>query len=190
LTITPAVCNAPVQAQGANVTGTKTVAGAPIEGQNITYTVTLTNSGPGAQADNPGNELTDVLPPTLTLVSASAPSGTAVANVGTNTVTWNGSLAASASVAISIVAKVNPGTAGQTISNQGTISYDSNGDGTNDATRVTDDPATIAGGDPTSVTVAPGPIIAVPTLSEYGLAALCLALVGAALLLLRRRRAV
>jgi uncharacterized repeat protein (TIGR01451 family) len=189
LTITPAVCNAPVQAQGANVTGTKTVAGAPIEGQNITYTVTLTNSGPGTQQDNPGNEFTDVLPPTLTLVSASAPSGTAVANVGTNTVTWNGSIAASASVAISIVAKVNAGTAGQTISNQGTISYDSNGDGTNDASNVTDDPATIAGGDPTSVTVAPGPIIAVPTLSEYGLAALCLALAGAALLLLRRRRA-
>src|SRR4029077_11571164 len=82
-------------APGAVVTGTKTVSAGPYAvGGTITYTVTLSNSGPGAQADNPGNEFTDVLPAGLALVSASATSGTAVATVGTNTVTWNGSIAA------------------------------------------------------------------------------------------------
>ena len=45
------------------------------------------------QQNNAGNEFIDVLPASLTLVSASATSGTAVANVGTNTVTWNGAIA-------------------------------------------------------------------------------------------------
>ena len=62
-------------------------------GGTVTYTVVLTNNGTGNQADNAGNEFTDVLPAGLTLVSATATSGTAVATVGTNTVTWNGSLA-------------------------------------------------------------------------------------------------
>ena len=48
----------------------------------ITYTVVLTNAGPNTQSDNPGDELTDVLPASLTLVSASATSGTAVATIG------------------------------------------------------------------------------------------------------------
>jgi uncharacterized repeat protein (TIGR01451 family) len=172
---------------GAAITGTKTVTGTPAEGSNITYTVTLTNNGTAVQGDNPGNEFTDVLPATLTLVSATANFGAAAANVGTNTVTWNGSIAVSGSVIITITAKVNTGAAGQTISNQGTFSYDSNTDGTNDASGVTDNPATAAGGDPTTVT-GEGPIVPIPTLSELGLAALGLALAGAALLILRRRR--
>jgi len=43
-----------------------------------TYTVVLSNSSTFAQQDNPGNEFIDVLPAGLTLVSASATSGTAV----------------------------------------------------------------------------------------------------------------
>ncbi len=174
---------------GAAVTGTKTETGTPAEGSNITYTVVLTNNGSAAQGDNPGNEFTDVLPSTLTLVSATASSGAAVANVGTNTVTWNGAIPVSGSVTITITATVKAGAAGQTISNQGTFSYDSNADGTNDASGVTDNPATPAAGDPTVVT-GQGPIVPIPTLSELGLAILCLALTGAALFLLRRRRTV
>ena len=60
--------------------------------------------------------------------------------------TWNGSIAVGGSVIITITAKVNTGTAGQTICNQGTISYDSNADGTNDASGVTDNPAHSGGG--------------------------------------------
>jgi uncharacterized repeat protein (TIGR01451 family) len=168
------------------VTGTKSFTGQPVEGGHITYTVVLTNSGTAAQGDNPGNEFTDVLPAGVTLVSASATSGAAAANTGTNTVTWNGSLAAGASVTITIQATINAGTAGQTISNQGTISYDSDGNGTNDASGVTDDPATPAAGDPTSLIVGAPPTV--PTLSDFGLAALAMALAAAALLRVRRRR--
>ena len=42
------------------------------------------------------------------------------------------------SVTITITATVNAGTQGSTICNQGTASYDSNNDGTNDATVLTD----------------------------------------------------
>ena len=90
----------------ATVTATKTVTGTFNPGGAITYTVVLTNAGPAAQADNPGNEFVDVLPASLTLVSASATSGTAVATVGTRTVTWNGSLANGASVTITISATI------------------------------------------------------------------------------------
>jgi uncharacterized repeat protein (TIGR01451 family) len=169
------------------VTGTKTFTGSTVEGSNITYTVILTNSGGAAQGDNPGNEFTDVLPSSLTLVSAAATAGTAAANTGTNTVTWNGGIAAGASVTITIQATIKAGTAGQTISNQGSISYDSDGNGTNDAGGVTDNPSTAAAGDPTSFVVEAVPV-AVPTLSDFGLAALALLLAAAALLQVRRRR--
>ena len=123
----------------------------------------LTNSGPGAQADNPGNEFTDVLPPTLTLVSATATSGTAVATVGTNTVTWNGAIAGErGTVTITITATILPAAAGTTVSNQGTISYDADGNGTNEATAQTDDPAVAGAANPTSVVVAAAQVIADP----------------------------
>ena len=69
------------------VTATKTVSGQFQPGGAIAYTIILTNSGDADQTDNPGDELTDVLPAELTLVSASATSGAAVATVATNTVT-------------------------------------------------------------------------------------------------------
>ncbi len=155
-------------------------------GSTLTYTVVLSNTGTGAQGDNAGDEFTDTLPAGLTLVSASATSGTA-ATAG-NTVTWNGTIPAAGSVTITITATINAGTTGQTINNQGTVSYDSNADGTNDATRPTDNPATPATGDPTPIVVAAPTPPGIPTLSEWGFAALIFALAGAALLLMRRRR--
>jgi uncharacterized repeat protein (TIGR01451 family) len=139
---------------GANVTATKTVSGTFVEGGSITYTIVLSNAGPGAQGDNPGNELTDVLPASVTLVSVSATSGTAVANIGTNTVTWNGAIPASGSVTLSVSATIDLGTAGTTVSNQGTISYDNDGNGTNESNRQTDDPSVGGAADPTSFEVA------------------------------------
>ena len=44
--------------------------------------------GPGAQLDNGFDEFLDVLPAALDLVSASATSGTATANLAADTVTW------------------------------------------------------------------------------------------------------
>jgi uncharacterized repeat protein (TIGR01451 family) len=138
-----------------NITASKSIAGGAThpEGSTITYTIVLTNSGTIAQADNPGNESTDVLPASLTLVSAAASSGTAVANLGTNSVTWNGAIAGGGSVTITIQALVNTGTSGTTIANQATVSYDSDGNGTNDATRLSDDPSTAAPSDPTAFVV-------------------------------------
>ncbi len=175
-------------APGATVSGTKTAAGTFTVGGTVTYTVILTNSGPGAQGDNPGNEFTDVLPPTLALVSASSTSGSAVATVGTNTVTWNGSIASGASVTITITATILPAAAGQTVSNQGTISYDADGNGTNESTAKTDDPGTAGAANPTTIVVGGGtPVPAVPTLSALGLALLALLLGGLAFAILRRR---
>ncbi len=159
-----------------DINGTKTVAGAFSPGGAITYTITLSNSGAGAQADNPGDEFIDVLPASLTLVSASASSGTTVATVGTNTVTWNGAIPAAGSVTITINATINP-TAIGTITNQGTINFDADGNGTNEATRPTDDPAVGGGADPTGFAVL-GLSIPVPTLSTLALFAMGLMMLG------------
>jgi len=176
-------------AAGATVSGTKTASGAPFTaGSTVTYTVVLSNSGPGPQGDNPGNEFTDALPPGLALVSATATSGTAAANTGTGTATWNGSIPASGSVTVTITATILPAAAGTTVSNQGTIAYGSNGDGTNDATAQTDDPGMTGAANPTSIQVpAVPPVITIPALSTFGLLFLGLALAGLALALMRRR---
>ncbi|HKR65432.1 MAG TPA: S8 family serine peptidase, partial [Thermoanaerobaculia bacterium] len=138
----------------ATITANKTVSGQLRAGGTIAYTVVLSNSGVAPQQNNSGNEFIDVLPAQLTLVSANATSGSAVATVGTNTVTWNGSIPASGSVTITINATVAPNaTALSTISNQGSFNYDADGDGTNEASGVTNDPGTGAANDATSFVV-------------------------------------
>lgn len=171
----------------ANLTATKSVGGAFFPGGTVTYTLVVTNAGPGAQSDNAGAELTDVLPPELTLAGATATSGTAVASVGTNTVTWNGSIPAGGSVTLSITATVNAGfAAGTPISNQASLSYDADGDGTNEASGLSDDPAVAGGSDPTLFVVEAPPVVLIPTLNEVGLAVLVLLLGLGGVALLRR----
>jgi hypothetical protein len=138
----------------ANVSGTKTVSGTFAPGGSITYTVTLSNSSTSPQLDNPGNEFTDVLPSSLTLLSANATSGSATATAGTNTATWNGSIAGSGTVTMTITATISNLPDGTVISNQGMISYDADGNGTNEASRVTDDPSIGGASDPTTFKVA------------------------------------
>jgi uncharacterized repeat protein (TIGR01451 family) len=133
------------------IAATKTVAGTFRVGNTVTYTVVISNSGASSTTDNPGNEFTDVLPASLTLTGASASSGTAATSG--NTATWNGSFAAGGSVTITITATINTGAQGTTISNQGSVSYDSDLNGTNDATLLTDDPAVAGASDPTVFTV-------------------------------------
>jgi uncharacterized repeat protein (TIGR01451 family) len=175
-------------APGASVSGTKTVSAGPYAvGGTITYTIVLTNNGTGAQADNPGNELTDTLPASLALVSATATSGTPT--TAGNTVNWNGAIPAAGSVTITITATILPAAAGSTVSNQGTISFDSDGNGTNDSTAQTDDPTVAGAANPTAIQVGGGtPIPQVPTLSPLGLLVLAFVMAGLALALLRRRR--
>ena len=170
---------------GANVSGTKTVTGPFFVGSNVTYVVTLTNSGTGAQANNPGNEFTDVLPAQVALVSATASSGTAVATIGTNTVTWNGTLApGGGSVTITITATILPAAAGNTVSNQGTISYDSDGNGTNDATAQTDDPTVVGTNNPTTFV---GVTAAIPAISPLALLLLAAMLTALGFAMVKRQ---
>jgi len=164
----------------------KTVSGTLFPGGTVAYTVTLTNNGLFAQGDNPGNEFTDVLPAELVLVSATATAGTAVAAVATNTVTWNGSIAAGSSVTVTIQATVGSGVAsGTTVSNQGTAAFDSDGNGANESSASTDDPAVGGVADPTQFIVAAPSVIEIPALDGLGLALLALALAIAAAFRLR-----
>ncbi len=176
----------------AAVTGTMTVAGSFELGTNVTYTVVLTNTNVAAfhralQGDNPGPEFVDVLPSQLALVSATATSGTAAATVPTNTVTWNGSIPAGGSVTLTIVATIKPGSSGQTITNQGTINFDADGNGTNESSALTDDPGVAGAANPTSFAALV--ITQVPTLGAVGLTLLIAALGAAAFTALRKRTA-
>jgi uncharacterized repeat protein (TIGR01451 family) len=165
------------------------VAFLPFPGQPVTYTITLSNVGTGDQADNPGDELTDVLPPLLTLTSVVASSGSPIAFLGTNTVTWNGPLPSGSSVTIAVSAQIVP-TAfeGQVVSNQGTVSFDANEDGVNEATVLTDTNTAPGIADPTVFAVqGPDTGPGIPTLSGAGLALLALALAVPAVALIRRR---
>jgi uncharacterized repeat protein (TIGR01451 family) len=154
------------------------------EGDVITCTLLLLNGGPFAQADNPGDELTDTLPAGLTLLSASADSG--VASTSLNTVTWNGAVPVGGQVSITFMAKVNAGTAGTTICNQATAFLDTDGDGVNDTAFLSD------------LVTAPGPPAdpccfrvltpqEIPALSPVGMALLVLLLAAGAVVRLRRR---
>ncbi len=148
------------------VTGTKTVSGTFTPGGTVTYTIVLSNGADFDQQDNPGNEMTDVLPATLTLIDAAATSGTAVATVGTHTVTWNGAIPAHGSVTITVHATIQAATNGQTISNQAAIAYDADGNGTNEASASTDDPAAGGATDPTSFKVlSPAAVTATKTVA-------------------------
>ncbi len=174
----------------AALTATKTASGTFTTNSTVTYTIVIHNSGNTASLDTPAvHEFTDTLPAALTLVSASATSGTVTPPPPNgNTVTWDGTVPAGGDVTITITATVKPGTVtGTTVTNQGTLTYDSDLDGTNDTTVLTDDPGVGGASDPTGFVVAPGSIAEVPTLSTFGLLALSLLLLGAAWTLLRRR---
>ncbi len=173
----------------ASLSATKTVSGTFNTGGTVTYTVVISNTGGSASLDNPGNEFTDILPTALTLVNATATSGTAVATVVTNTVTWNGSVPAAGSVTITITATIKPGFGGTTVSNQGTVSFDADLNGTNESTASTDDPTVGGASDPTQF-VALANVLEIPSLSDLGLAVLGTLLGGAAWMAMRRRRRV
>lgn len=154
LIVTPAAFVCSGVAPGVVITATQSVSGTFNPGDTVTYTVTITNDGSAAQGDNPGNEFTETLPSSLTLVSASSTTGTAVATMGTNTVSWNGSLsAAGGSVTIMITATINSGASG-TVSAQGTVNFDADANGSNESSKPTDDPSTVTPNDPTTFSVA------------------------------------
>jgi uncharacterized repeat protein (TIGR01451 family) len=121
----------------AHLTAGKTVSGSFVRGGTVVYSIVLADDGPGAQFDDAGDELVDVLPDGLTLLGAFATTGATVATPSSHTVTWNGDVAAGGSVTITIVAQITAPT-GTTISNQAVFHYDSDGDAINDASGTTD----------------------------------------------------
>ena len=154
------------------VTGRMYGAGSFDEGSVVTYTVVLENVGPGPQADNPGDEFTDVLPGALTLLGAEATSGETLAFTSTNTVTWNGSIPAGGSVTITITARMDA-PSGATIANSGTIAFDADGDGSNET--------------PRSIYMVGGEALGIPVLDWRGMLAFAALLGLAGVLWLRRR---
>ncbi len=174
-----------------DVYATKIAWGSFVPGGTVMYTVTINNMGDAAQPDNPGDEFRDVFPPVLALSSSKVVSGggTTVANLGTNTVTWNGSIPAGGSIVLEIAAVLSAGVQpGQTISNEGEVFYDSNGSGTNDSMRGTEPPGGPAGpGAPTVFDVSQ-PSTEVPTTDLAARVFLLLLIVATPFLLRRRRR--
>jgi len=168
-------------ASPALVSATKSVSGVFVSGGTATYTIVLSNTGGSAQLDNPGDELTDTLPAGLSLSSATASSGTA--STAGSVVTWNGTIPAGGSVTVTIVATISSPT-GATVSNQGQVSYDGDGDGTNETTVLTDDPSRPGTTDATAFAVTEAPI---PMLPPAGLAALAAAIAALGVFALGRK---
>ncbi|HXU46461.1 MAG TPA: hypothetical protein VN783_13115 [Thermoanaerobaculia bacterium] len=150
--------------------------GSPVENGVITYTFVLHNGGPHDQQDNPGPEFFDQLPFQLLVLSATASSGTVFANLPANTVSWNGSIPVCGTVTITITARIQGAPAGTTVSNQALLFFDADGDGVNESTGMTDDPAQPGDADPCTFRVlAPVPP-GIPTLAPGALAFLALLL--------------
>ena len=150
------------------ITKTAGVSGAVHPGDQFAYTLTVTNNGP---ADATGVVVTDVLPAGLTYVSDSCGGSW---NAGTGTWTWTiGALSASTNVSCDLTVEVAPGANG-TITNVATVTGNENDpDGANST----------ASADVTASSRIPG----IPAQTPGGVAVMVLLLVGAALLVLRRR---
>lgn len=182
-----------LSAGGPDVFASKEAGGTLVAGSEVTYVVRIVNAGTGAQADNVGNEFSDTLPPQLVLLGATASSGLINLNTGTGTVTWNGSIAAASpgnlpEIVLTIRAMIPSGLPlGTLITNQGTVSYDADGNAANgnEAVKLTDDPAVSGTANPTSFQARS--VVAIPTLATLGLVALALGLAGTAVATLRRR---
>lgn len=112
-------------------------------GDRIHYMVTISNSGTISQPNNPGNEFEDFIPANTTYVAGSvtATSGTANYDSNENKITWNGVIPGESSVLISFDVVVDSDLEHTSIiSNQGTVFWDVDEDGVNEAQELTDDP--------------------------------------------------
>jgi uncharacterized repeat protein (TIGR01451 family) len=114
------------------------------EGDILKYEIRIINTGEIDQTNNPGNEFEDVIPENTTFVtgSLSASSGTISYDSINDKIVWNGIVEAeSGNLVLSFNVMVDNGLPNNAIvSNQGTVHWDSNEDGTNDALELTDLP--------------------------------------------------
>jgi len=110
-------------------------------GDRIKYEIRISNTGSSDQNNNPGNEFEDNIPENTTYAgSATANFGTISYNAGENKIVWNGAIPATSTCVLTFDVTVNSSLEnGALVSNQGTVYWDSNEDGTNDKTELTDD---------------------------------------------------
>jgi uncharacterized repeat protein (TIGR01451 family) len=146
----------------------KSVSGDLSPGGLIAYDIVISNTGPNAQNDNAGDEMTDTLPASMSVQSVSATSGTAT-NVG-NVVSWNGTVPAMGSVTVTINALIDSGAAGS-IENQAQVFYDNDGDNTNESNALSAPPMSM-GPAPTAFFI---PFM-IPSMNVLGLILLSLTL--------------
>jgi uncharacterized repeat protein (TIGR01451 family) len=151
---------------------TKEVTGGDMApGGTVQYTIVITNVGTGTQPDDPANpELTDTLPPELTLVSAMVTSGPGGVTTSGNTLRYDGEIPAGESVTILVEATIPIASAGTTVENQAVAFFDMDGDGENDTEEPSDDPTTAAVDDPTLFMIGGNDLgpPEIPTLSQWG----------------------
>jgi len=127
-------------------------------GDSLLYSIVLRNE---SGFNVVGMEFTDAIPADTTYITASvtAPAGsTVVSETPLLRITGINVPAHSQALITFRVRVINPVPAGVTqITNQGTVFYDSDGDGTNDATQQTDGDTTQPGDQPTVIPVTAGP---------------------------------
>lgn len=170
VTVTPAVCDAPILVPAPTVE--KTVAGDFVEGGTVVYTIVVENngnivsSGGGLLVNGPGNELLDVLPAGLTAASVSASAG--VATLAGNTAAWSGSLLPGGSVTITIEATIDAGTAGQSLSNSAILPVVYNHGSGVQYWAYSDDPGVPGESNPTAFTVLQGELSITPAAIDFG----------------------
>ena len=143
----------------------------PVEAsQTINYTVVINNDGDTATDDNSGNEFEDTIPSNTTYAPGTITVNSAPNDDDTtdgigydstnNKIIWNGSVPAEGSINIAFQVTVDsPLENGTEISNQGIFYWDSNGDGSNNASEPSDDPVTGGDDDPTITTVHSAPVL-------------------------------
>ncbi len=158
--------------------------GPPVDpSDTVRYEIEITNVGCADLKNVAGHEYVDTLPTVLTLTGfVQAESGSIV--VDGNTIVWDGVIPSGGTVRLTYKAKIAADAAADSeICNQGFAHWDSGGDGTQDASEPSDDPSTPEDDDPTCFTVQkpaePMPLtgtIDAPSLSEWGMIALSVAL--------------
>lgn len=129
-------------------------------GDTIRYRIDIINSG---DEDALGVTFYDPIPADTDFVTGSitASKGTASFDANANQVQWSGDVAMGETVTIGFDVIVHTGIrVGTVISNQGFVSYDSDGDGTSDTTLATDGDLSLPGRQTTDFTV--GGISSVP----------------------------
>ena len=142
--------------------------GVQAPGDTLTYTVFILNrSGhnlvepPSSPSTNGWNEFEDPIPPQITYVPGSLrvndspESDDPTDGIGYDgsKIIWNGNIPDGGLLVLEFQVKIDPGASGD-IDNQGTVWWDSNGDGSTDGSEPTDDPATpTINDDPTRITI-------------------------------------